>query len=624
MEENSLNKHESMMNGTSDESVISTNAERFMENQELPTDESRQYQAPSFGFEVLQLSFLLVAFGFGYFACGLLNFQSGSVEHARIIFSIFTGFNLASVYVAWQGLQQIPPRSMLRESLSNMTIALACAAAANSTDLILWLTGAAMLKTTIFPNLFFVSAMVFGIAGVFQLARVCHVAPGFSSAAAFVLIVIVYTLIPFVIDPGTLDRTALAALKKEVIFGFLYSIVIGYMTAVTLKIWGDAQGTLKSSARLVCFGTLLLSFGCSIYGPLFVKLTPLEVGSHWVHILLAAGYFTVGLGVQRMGMTVVAVFSSEFEPLSIEQPLVDVFGPVLGMRVYEAMAGKIKESHERIVRAETESQLRREHIQELEREVQRSTLAEESLKTAKEAAEAAVVSKSHFLSLITHELRTPLSAVSAYGQMLGDSSGPMNKFTTPEVRELGTRIQKSAEHLQRLIDGILQFSKMDNGMTSQDMQHFMLQELLDFITPLAESQAREKGLQFIIEAPSEPVGIYADQQYLRQILINILLNAFKFTSKGSVTLGIEADADSLHLSVVDTGIGIPTENIDKLFEPFYQVSSGITRKFGGVGLGLSIVKRLVTLMKGRITISSSLDHGTRIDIILPEIIPVTK
>ena len=578
------------------------------------------YPPPSFGYEFLQGVFLLATFGLGYFACRLLGFTSGTAEHARITFSIFTGFNIAAVYVARQGLQQIPPRSMLRDALTNVLIALGCAACANGSDLIIWLTGLGTIKTSIIPNLFFVSALVFGIAGVFQLARVCRVSPGIGSAVTFFGIIVLYSSIAIYIAPNIMSRGPVISLEKEVIFGLLYSFVIGYMTAVTLKIWRDAQGTLRTAVRQICFGTLLLSVGCAVYGPLFAGHSPLEVASHPVHVLLALGYLIVGLGVQRMGMTVVAFFSPELEPLAVEKPLLDIFGPVLGLRVYETMAKKIRETHEAFVRSETESQLRKTHILELEREIQRSTQAEEALRAAKDAAETAVISKSHFLALITHELRTPLSAILAYGQMLGDSTGPMSKFTVPEVRELGTRIQKSAAHLQNLIDGILQFSKLENGVSSPDLQHFMLQELLDFVIPLAEAQAREKKLRFEIEAPDTPVGLYADQQQLRQIVVNILLNAFKFTREGAVTLSIIPDGRALRIFISDTGIGIPAENIGNVFEPFFQVSSGITRKYSGAGIGLPIVKQLVTVMKGEISISSKVNHGTRVDIVLPDIV----
>ncbi len=578
------------------------------------------YPPPTFGYEVLQSVFLLATFGLGYFACRLFGFPYGTAEHTRIIFSIFTGFNVAAVYVARQGLLQIPPRSMLRDSLTNVLIALGCAACANVSDLAIWLTGFGMLKTSIVPNLFFVSALVFGIAGVFQLARVCRVSPGIGSAVTFIGIIVLYSGIAFYIAPNIFSGGPVISIKKEVIFGLLYSFVIGYMTAVTLKIWRDAQGTLRTAARQICFGTVLLSVGCAIYGPLFAGHTPLEVASHPVHVLLSLGYFIVGLGVHRMGMTVLSVFSPEIEPLAVEKPLVVIFGPVLGLRVYETMAKKIRETHEAVVRLETESKLRKEYILELEREIQRSTQAEEALKAAKDAAETAVISKSHFLSLITHELRTPLSAILAYGQMLGDTTGPMSRFTGPEVRELGTRIQKSAAHLQNLIDGILQFSKLENGISSPDLKHFMLQELLDFIIPLAEAQARERKLRFAIEAPDTPVSLFTDQQHLRQIVVNVLLNAFKFTREGTVTLRVTTNDRALRVSIADTGIGIPAESIGNVFEPFYQVSSGITRKYGGTGIGLPIVKQLVTVMKGEISISSRVDQGTRVDIVLPDIV----
>jgi len=591
----------------------------------MPAEENSPVSsAPSYGFEVLQVSFLLMTFGLAYLFCGILGFTYGSTEYARVLFTLFVGFNISSVYIAMQGLRQIPPRSMLRESMVNMTTALACAAAANSTDLILWIIDAAMFKATILPNLFFVSAIIFGIAGIYQMARICRVVPGIDSAMTFFIIVITYIAIPFVIDSNIFSQCISMPPKKEVLFGLFYAFAIGYMTAVTLKIWRDAQGSIRSAVRLICLGTLFLSLGCSIYGPLFANNSALQVTSHWIHVLLALGYFTVGLGIQRMGITVVAIFSPDIEPLSTAQPLLDIFGPVLGMRVYEAMAKRIREPHEALIRIETENQLRKQRIQELEQAVRKATEAEETLKSAKEEAEAANLSKSHFFALISHELRTPLTAILAHGQLLGDSSGPISKSTNPEIQELGMNIRKNAGHLQNLIDGILQFSRFDAGRTTPEIKHFLLRELLDFVVPLAELQVQGKDIRFILDAPGEPVSIYADQQYLRQILLNLLLNAFKFTGSGSVTLRLSINRSSLLVSVIDTGIGIPADQIDSIIEPFFQVSGGSTRKSGGTGLGLAIVKRLVNSMNGTLHIESKIDHGTRVDVILHDIILVNR
>ncbi|HEY9072116.1 MAG TPA: HAMP domain-containing sensor histidine kinase [Candidatus Ozemobacteraceae bacterium] len=578
------------------------------------------FRAPSYRFEVLQCVLLLLTFAVGYGVCRLLGCAYGTAPYARILFTIFAGFNIASVFVALQGIKQLPPRSMLKESMANLTISLGCAAMANGLDLALWLGGIAMIKSTFLPNLFFVSALLFGIAGILQMARVCRVPPGIDSAATFFVIVLVYLAIPYLIDPNVFSAGTSGPFNKELVFGLLYAFTIGYMSAIALKIWKDAQGTLRSSARLICLGALFLSFGCAIYGPLFVKHSALEVASHWVHVILALGYYTVGLGIQRMGMTVVEVFSPDQELLSTGRPLVDIFGPVLGMRVYDAMVKRIRESNAALIRIETESQLRKEHIAELEREVKRSTEAEEALRKAMEALETANQSKNHFLSMISHELRTPLTGILAYGQMLSDPNGPLSESTTEEIRELGRRIRKSAGHLQNLIDGILQLSQANASQTVPQIGPFLLSELLDFVVPLAELHAHERNLQFELEVPEKAISLSTDQHQLRQIIINLLLNAFKFTHTGTVTLKIDVSEAALRIEVADTGIGIPPEQQEKIFEPFYQVSTGNTRKFGGAGLGLAIVKRLVTVLDGSITLESEVEKGTRIRIILPDIV----
>jgi len=575
---------------------------------------------PSYGFEVVQSLFLLLIFLVGYGICHLLGFVYGSASFARVMFTIFVGFNIASVYVALQGLKHLPPRSLLKESMANMTISLGCAAMANGLDLALWLSGIALIKSSFLPNLFFVSALLFGVAGILQMARVCRVSPGIDSATTFFLIVLACLGLPYLIDPGVFSASASTSFNKELVFGLLYALAIGFMSSIALKIWKDAQGTLRSSARLISLGALLLSLGCAIYGPLFLKQSALGVASHGVHVILALGYFTVGLGIQRMGMTVVDVFSPEQELLSTGRPLVDIFGPVLGMRVYDAMVKRIRESNAALVRIETESQLRNQHIAELEREIKRSTEAEDALRKAMEALETANQSKNHFLSMMSHELRTPLTGILAYGQMLSDPSGPLSESTTEEIRELGARIRKSAGHLQNLIDGILELSRTEADRTTPHIGPLLLSELLDFVVPLAELHAQERKIQFTLEVPQVDISLSTDHHYLRQIIINPLLNAFKFTPAGSVTLKIQAlDAD-LHLLIADTGIGIPPELQEKIFEPFYQVSSGNTRKYGGVGLGLPIVKRLVTALAGSIELESETGKGTCIRIVLPDIV----
>ena len=241
---------------------------------------------------------------------------------------------------------------------------------------------------------------------------------------------------------------------------------------------------------------------------------------------------------------------------------------------------------------------------ELEQEVYTRKLAEE-------AAEKANKAKSEFLANMTHELRTPLNAIIGFSELLSSSD------IEPDYQYQARIINRSGEHLLSLINSILDMSKIESGRITLDSDSFDLYLVLRDLKDLFRLKAQEKNLQLIFDQnPNLPQYIYGDQRKLRQILINLIGNAIKFTALGSVTVAVSccspprADASvSLCFKVEDTGPGISEDELDKLFIPFEQTSTG-RRSSQGTGLGLSISQQFVQLMGGEIKVSTKMGVGT--------------
>jgi len=239
----------------------------------------------------------------------------------------------------------------------------------------------------------------------------------------------------------------------------------------------------------------------------------------------------------------------------------------------------------------------------------KNTISE--LRKAKLIAESANQAKSEFLANMSHEIRTPLNAVIGMTAMLNET------LLTPAQKDYAETAHSSGEALLSLINNILDFSKIEAGQVELEETAFNLYDCVESALDLVAPKAAQKKLELFAQfAPNVPATVIGDVTRLRQVLVNLLGNAVKFTEHGEVyvyvgdPITLENKTCQLHFSVRDSGIGIPQDRLDSLFDPFSQVDSSINRRYGGTGLGLSITRQLCILMHGDLTVTSEINKGS--------------
>jgi len=251
------------------------------------------------------------------------------------------------------------------------------------------------------------------------------------------------------------------------------------------------------------------------------------------------------------------------------------------------------------------------------RDVTERKRVEAELQMAKTAAESASRTKSEFLASMSHEIRTPMNAIMGIADLLAKTSLSLEQDKYVQI------FRRAGDNLLNLVNDILDLSKVEASQLELERTGFSLNDLLEKVTEMVAVRAQENGLTLLCEiAPNVPTDLVGDPIRLRQVLLNLVGNAIKFTESGEVSLCVTPDGDSsvptaLRFTITDTGIGIPAAKLDQVFERFTQADSSTTRRFGGSGLGLTISKRLVEAMGGRIWVESVVGKGSVFSFAVP-------
>jgi signal transduction histidine kinase len=219
---------------------------------------------------------------------------------------------------------------------------------------------------------------------------------------------------------------------------------------------------------------------------------------------------------------------------------------------------------------------------------------------------------------MSHELRTPLAAINGYGELLADG------ITGPEKDEQKRQLQRirwSANHLLSIIDEILTLARMEAGKETVEIREVDVKELLDSVASMAAPLASAKGLEFEMKDGDHEIMVNTDAVKLRQVLLNLISNAVKYTDKGHVSVATQSRDGVVEFLVSDTGVGVSDEHIEKIFEPFWQVEQTTTRRAGGTGLGLAVTRQFVEMLGGKIEVDSKPGEGSTFKVSIPRTSP---
>lgn len=346
----------------------------------------------------------------------------------------------------------------------------------------------------------------------------------------------------------------------------------------------------------------------------FLQTPPEEAGA----LLLKVGEM-LGMGIQaaqyqRRLAELLAESQQQAEELQAQQEELGVLNEEL-----EQQNRALKESQVRLENQQAELEQSNQQLEEqtrsLERQKRELLCAQRELQKKSDELERASRYKSEFLANMSHELRTPLNSALILSKLLAENR-PGN--LTEEQIKYAETIYTAGNDLLTLINDVLDLAKVEAGRLEVLSEPFALTLLLGSLERTFQPLARNKGLSFqVVVDPDAPSELTSDRKRLEQILKNFLANAFKFTEKGHVTLRAHSDGKRLALSVEDTGMGIPDEQREAVFEPFHQGDGSISRKFGGTGLGLSISRELAQLLGGEISVESAPGEGSTFTLYLP-------
>jgi signal transduction histidine kinase len=220
-----------------------------------------------------------------------------------------------------------------------------------------------------------------------------------------------------------------------------------------------------------------------------------------------------------------------------------------------------------------------------------------------EQSQAADRAKMRFLATISHEFRTPLTALTGYSELLAD-------------QVIGPLSEQQLEIIERMIEEVLAYTSLEAGHETVRTSEFLAADLVRSVSTASEPLAHQKGLAMRWSAPATPIRVNTDIDKVRQILTHLVGNAVKFTDHGEVALSVERRGAEVCFTVADTGIGIADEDLGRLFRPFVQLDSGLTRRHGGTGLGLHIAQRLAVLLGARLDVESALGKGSRFSLVV--------
>ncbi|HWS78391.1 MAG TPA: ATP-binding protein, partial [Thermomonas sp.] len=320
------------------------------------------------------------------------------------------------------------------------------------------------------------------------------------------------------------------------------------------------------------------------------------VTARWLALGAAAGV-AVSLGLHQLGV------QGPWQGTALALALLALFATITLALTAGKDKERLDEQNERSRRGEAE-------VTALQEEISRHTRLEHELTKAKQAAEAAVMAKGEFLATMSHEIRTPLNGIVPMLDLLQHSR------MQPDQMELVKTATASAQQLLRIVDDILDYSKLEADRLDLETTTFNLRELMESVITLMERPAEAKGLRLQLNIEQGVrLPVRGDPVRLRQVLSNLISNAVKFTERGSVTLSVKRQRETaaqhqLRFEVRDTGIGIEPAAQERLFQAFSQADASTTRLYGGTGLGLAICRRIVTLMGGRIGVESEVGRGS--------------